>query len=423
MGARHGSIARRLGIGAIIVAAVIGMSNTSRAEQRRHPKRKPETALISKLQQEIMQRDALIRSLLSRVERLERHDGISGAANRHVAGNVGQPSVASGVAPSNPEAAAKASEQGAANLPAEAPEAATAPPPQAAAPAPGQFTVSPEAAEHALERALEQSGALLLQPGKFQLVPSVAYQFQQATEPNRLALTTSGTVLVTQDVLRANQAQAGTLLRAGLPWASQLEIGIPPYVYKSRSTTERVLGTGLSDGITDAFGFGDPTIALTKQVSKEGEWLPNLFLRGAWNADLGQVDKGLPLGMGFNQFSTGLLASKRQDPLVFTAGFTYLTNLEHHGVAPGDQFTPSLGMLFAVSPETSLQLSQQAAFIEGTRLNGATIPGSSSLQATFTAGLLSILAPGIVVQFLGTVGETKDAPDLTLQLAFPINLN
>jgi hypothetical protein len=36
---------------------------------------------------------------------------------------------------------------------------------------------------------------------------------------------------------------------------------------------------------------------------------------------------------------------------------------------------------------------------------------------------LSILAPGVVVQFLTQVGETPDAPALTLQLAFPINLN
>jgi hypothetical protein len=415
---RTTGMSRRLGVGVMIVAMAAGMSITSFAAQRRHPKRKPETALIKKLQREIMQRDALIRSLLSRVERIERHDGIRSAANRRRR----SPRLASGPALSGETSAAASSEVAPPSEEAAAPTPGSAAPGAAAAPAPGQFTVSKQAAEHALERALVQSGALLLQPGKFQVVPSLTYQFQQATQPDRLALTTSGTVLVTQDLLRASTVQAESLFRAGLPWDSQLEIGIP-YAYKTKSTTTRVLGSDLADKIVDAVGFGDPTIALTKQLTKESEWLPNLFLRGSWNIDLGQAEKGLPLGMGFNQISAGLLASKRQDPLVFTAGFTYLTNLEHHGITPGDQFTPSLGLLFAVSPETSLQFSQQASFIEDTRFRGANVPGSSSLQAAFTAGALSILAPGIVVQFLASIGETPDAPALTVQLAFPIDLN
>lgn len=417
---RRGKAWRRFGIGAVAVAAAYGASVSCGAEERTPPKHKPAAALINKLQREIVQRDALIRNLLHRVERLERHDGLP-AANRPAAANAGQPSVASGVAPAN-TAAANVPEQAAPNPPAAAPETAAAPAPQSAAPAPGQFTVSPEAAEHALERALIQSGALLLQPGKFQLVPSVTYQFEQATQPDKLALTTSGSVLVTQDLLRAEAVQAEALLRAGLPWDSQVEIGIP-YAYKSKSTTTQVLGSDLSEQVTDAVGLADPTITLAKQIAKEGEWLPNVLLSGTWNADVGQVDKGLPLGMGFNEFRAGVLASKRQDPLVFTAGFTYQASLERHGITPGDQFIPALGMLFAVSPETSLQFNQTAAFIENTQLHGVGVPGSSQLQATFTAGVLSILAPGVVVQFLAAIGETPDAPALTLELAFPINLN
>ncbi len=406
-----------------IAVLALGMDPAHAADTS--PRRKSDAAEIKKLQKEIVQRDALIRNLLRRVERIERRDGMTGEPSRRrgvaakaqprrkVAASATAPSAQLNEPPSPPSPAGAAAAQSGQT----SPEAAATP-----AAAPGQFEVSPEAAQHALERALIETGALLLPPGKFQIVPSVTYQYQQATRAAGLALTTSGTVLVTQDLLRAETVQAQALLRAGLPWDAQLEFALP-YAFKSDSTTLQAGGSDISNQIVDAAGIGDATLTLTKQVLKEGDWLPNLFLSGSWNADIGQTVKGVPLGMGFTEFRGAVLASKRQDPLVFTAGFTYQASLEKNGIEPGDQFIPAVGMLFAVSPETSLQFSQQIAFVENTQLHGLTVPGSSQLQGIFNAGVLSILAPGVVVNLTAAIGETPDAPALTVQLAFPIQLN
>ena len=138
---------------------------------------------------------------------------------------------------------------------------------------------------------------------------------------------------------------------------------------------------------------------------------------------LGAPGRALGTDFNFNELRPSLTAVKRQDPLVFTAGFTYQTALESHGITLGDQFTPSVGMLFAVSPETSLQFSQQVTFSEPTVVGGRNIPGSESTSGILSLGILSILARGVSMQFTAGIGETRDTPDLTLILAFPIRLN
>jgi hypothetical protein len=114
---------------------------------------------------------------------------------------------------------------------------------------------------------------------------------------------------------------------------------------------------------------------------------------------------------------------KRQDPLVFTAGFSYQNDFVKNGLVPGNQFSPTVGMIFAVSPETSLQFNQQLTFVQNYKLRGAILPGSGQLEGIFQAGVLSILAPGLVANLTVAVGETPDAPNLTIVLSFPITFN
>ena len=227
---------------------------------------------------------------------------------------------------------------------------------------------------------------------------------------------------MSNSVRRFNQMEAAGLIRLGLPWETQAELRFP-YDFKSLSTTTAVAGTGLSEQIVDAHGYGDPVLDVTKQLMTERDYFPSLFVSGLVEPNAGQTDKGIPLGMGFDQFRVGLIATKRQDPLVFTAGFTYQTALQHKGIVPGDQYTPSVGLLFAVSPETSLQFSQQLTWARPIERNHITIPGSNQLSGAFNVGLLSILGPGLVLNLGAAIGETPDAPNLTLQVSFPIKLN
>ena len=399
-----------------------------------------EKATIETLKNAVEQRDAVIRDLLRRVEKLEKSE-----RSRHVA--IGKP-VNSPAARGESTPAIMPLDKsdeldsvvGGAIGPGDAPgrsdqpTIAQAPPPSTPAPnaqpaassppaGPGQFEVSPEAAEHALERALVQTGALLLPPWTVEVVPSLTYQYREVSRPGTIALSTSGNVLVTEGVARTSNFQAAMLGRVGLPWDFQIEMGIPSYTYKNLTTTNRVTGSALSSSSTDASGFGDPSVSLIKQVLKEGEWMPSLFLNGSWNANFGQIVHGIPLGQGFHQFQVGATAVKRQDPLVFTAGLAYLKSLENNNIIPGDQLIPNAAVNLAVSPETSLRFSQQVTFASKSKLNGQYLPGSQQVSGLFVFDLLSILAPGFVVDFTAVIGETRDAPDLTLRLGFPIRLN
>ena len=398
-------------------------------------------ARIKQLEERIDQRDAIIRDLEARVERLEREAAARGSAApaSGVGANQAQTAQAqtAQTQTAQPPPAAGAPTQSAAAGPAQPPPAnapaqATAQSPPAppssqqasatAKPGPGQFEVSADAAQHALERALVQTGAALLPAGKFEFVPSLTFQYQTISTPAQIALTSSGQVLITESVLRNTQVEASGLLRAGLPWNSQLEVALP-LDFKRDDIATRVNRSGLADSAVNVAGVGDFAISLTKQVLIEGDVRPGLFVGVGWNSNLGQVKHNIPLGTGFDEFTGSVTIVKRQDPLVFQAGFTYEYSLEHNGLTPGQLFIPTVGLLFAISPETSLGFSQQLEFGQKAYFHGLAVPGSEQTIGIFRIGLLSILGKGRVVNFSVGIGETPDSPNVSVQLAFPIRLN
>ena len=393
------------------------------------PSLRSNAATIKDLQRRLDQRDAVIRNLLQRVQRLEREQAARTSA-RIVPAAIGPPAripARTGVRRVATESVRTAGPSVAQNT--DQPQTRSPDPPRekstenaAPKPAPGTFEVSEEAAQRALERALVQSGASLLEPGKLEFIPSVTYQLQEKARPSQVALASDGTVLITENVNRTTQIESRALLRAGLPWDLQLE-GSVPYNYKRFSNTTRVLGSGLGENDTDLVGFGDPSITVTKQINREGAVWPGLFVSGTWDSDFGQIKQNVPMGTGFNEFSAGITAVKRQDPLVFTTGFAYRTALENNDVQPGDQYTASVGVLLAASPQTSLRFTQQASFTSETSFRGRFVPGSDQTSALFSFGLVSILGRGLVMDFNASIGETPDAPDLAIRLAFPIRLN
>ncbi|HLG85841.1 MAG TPA: hypothetical protein VKZ79_01440 [Alphaproteobacteria bacterium] len=367
-------------------------------------------AVIKELQKKIDQRDVIIRNLLARVERLERQEA---------ARTAGAPSTGnspSGAPPQQAKAAAPSTAQAPANPPAQA--SAESGEQTEGTSSSGSFTVSEEAAQHALERALVQTGAALLPSGVFEFVPSLIYQSQRTSFPGQIALSSSGTVLITEDVTRKNILDADALLRVGLPWDTQAEVSLP-YEYNEQSVATRALGSGISERSLSVQGIGNPAVTLVKQLIHESDLDPGLFLAETWNSNFGMTNR-IALGNGFNQFTTALTAVKRQDPLVFTASLGYQTTLSHDGIRLGDQFLPSVGVLLAVSPETSLRFAQQLGFVGKTSLHGKLVPGTEQTIGFFSAGLLSILDSGLVMELNTSIGETRDSPDFVVELSFPI---
>lgn len=379
--------ALRLGIIGLAVACAIAPSgSTARADNAA-------AGTMQEMRRQLDQRDAAIRALMRRVDDLERRARPPRKLAKTVLPLPGPPP---------PKPAPPADRQR---------HAATAA-------KPGKFEVDQDAAEHALERALIQSGALLLTTGTIEIVPSIAYVRRESAAPGQLVFPAGGGVMVSDNQYRQNQIEASILARAGLPWQMQIELGLP-YDFKSVSDVTMVGTAGLSQQTTRAWGFGDPSLVLSKQFTREGEWLPSLIGSLGWDTDFGETKNGIALGSGFNEIKASVVASKRQDPLVFTASLGYTTSLSKHGIQPGDQYTASGGMFLAVSPETSLLFQPQVTFAGETSFEGMTVPGSDQVAAALELGLVTVLAPKLLLDLRFDIGLTHDAPKFGMKVSFP----
>ncbi len=384
----------------------------------------PDTPTTAQLEQGLQQRDALIRELARRVDALQRE--VSALQGQVDPGGTpvqkNSTSTASRTS-TQPQPAPQQSAQQQVQLstqPNTSSQTQDPPAPatkQTAPSEPGAFVVSKEAAEHALERALVQTGGLILSPGTAEIVPTFSYTRREFKYPGELAQLSNGTFVASEQNITSNQASGGATLRIGLPFASQLQIAAP-YDYAGTATTVQVEGAGLSSQTTNTLGYGGTDILFTKQILREGEWRPSLFASIGGHLNQGQP-LNATLGTGFSQVNGSLFATKRQDPLVFTAGFSYARSFERGGFQPGDQYTPSLGFLFALSPETSLQFSTLVDVENDTRFDGRPILGSNQVAGIVQFGVLSILAPGLVVNLNAQVGVTPEAPNFGLVLSFP----
>ncbi|GGF19983.1 hypothetical protein GCM10011611_27480 [Aliidongia dinghuensis] len=395
---------------------------------------------IEELQKRLDERDAVIQELLLRVMKLERAQAqaqaqaqVQAQATGRVAGAASAPppsraaSAPAAVAPIPPRPAeAAAAAQTAVEAQASPPPAAPAAPPTTASSPPssppsssGTFEVDPEAAEHALERALVQTGALLLPTGVYQIVPTVTYTRREQTVPGPLVLTTDGRALTSDIFTQQDQLETSLLFRAGLPWDAQVDINLP-YDYLTTSNTTRALGVGLKEQSATSWLLGQPSITLDKFLVREGSWRPNLVASVGWLSNIGRQSNSTAIGGGFNQVAVTLNASKRQDPLVFTGSFRYAHSFPESSIAPGDTYTAATSVLFAVSPETSLSVGPQLEFLGKTEASGVRVPGSEAAVSLFQAGLFTNLAPGMALDMTAGIGAGSRAPRYVFQVALPI---
>ena len=159
---------------------------------------------VEQLQNEIKRRDALISSLVQRVEKLEQQVGtgapIARGATSNRAGTRAQPANSPAT---TTEVAAHPEET------AQAPTTVRAAPPAPQTPAkplaPGQFEVSEEAAERALERTLVATGNLIVPAGFAEIEPLFSYTRRE----------TPAQVLFN---VNRNELFPAAGLRVGLPW-------------------------------------------------------------------------------------------------------------------------------------------------------------------------------------------------------------
>ncbi len=182
----------------------------------------------------------------------------------------------------------------------------------------------------ALENTLVDRGGQLLPPYVVQLVPDFSYSHQSL---DQLAFFTNGNIVRQQS--HRDQLEWGLGFRIGLPWETQFNLRVPLDLSYASATFGGNRTINSNRG-----GLGDISMAFQKQVLHEKGWVPDLLVNVAYTANTGstslaqQAVSTFPFavgtGSGFNQLGAGVIALKRQDPLVFLGGFQLHAQLSLH---------------------------------------------------------------------------------------------
>jgi hypothetical protein len=355
---------------------------------------KAEGDRVQELKRKLRERDKVILELLERVEALEQRVGVE-----HIAA---EPS----------EASDDALEQAASK---------DKRPTESSQEMPGVVIVEEGAAERALRRSLTREGALLLTPGVLEVEPSFSYAREEDSTPR---LFTSNSQLFAGEMDRkADTLTADVAVRLGLPWDSQLEIGLP-YRWREVESVNKIGFVSTESTTQSGAALGDVRVGLAKTLLREKLWRPNLVGRVTWDTNSGKLsEKGLYLGGGFNEFRGSLTATKRQDPIAFVGGLSYEHSIEEEQIKPGPIISANFGSIIALSPETSIRFLLSGAYQDESKFSGNEIIGSDRTIASFVVGGSTLLAPGTLLNISVGLGLTDDADDFTVSLSLPFRFN
>jgi hypothetical protein len=348
------------------------------------------------LQDQIQQRDVIIRKLARRIDELDRRIG---TAPLDPAGAKSEPESAehtqvTAVDPDQPPQSV--SQRAVARSPKR--EGNTSPT------APGQFEVSEDDAERALERTLTATGNLLVPSGVAEVEPQFSYTRREATS----------LVLYTQN---RNEYSWALSTRLGLPWETQFELSLP-YNLVQRQVTDSFVSP--VQEVSNRWGnaLGDVTIGVAKTFVHESGWIPDLLGRITYEIPTGpESNNRVVLPSRMENLSFSGTAVKRQDPLVFTATAGYTKAFRTGTLDPGDQIKFQLGAFLGTSPETTLRSVLQQSFFDDTRINNVRTPGSGGVSSVLNFGGSSIVYRNILVDLQVGVGLTDAAPKYSVMLS------
>jgi hypothetical protein len=268
----------------------------------------------------------------------------------------------------------------------------------------------------ALERSLVRSGGEVLEPGEFEIEPSVQYEYAR-----RSGLAILGSGIGFQDVTQRSLF-ASVELRAGLPWSSQLELFVP----YGRVTVDTVTaGTPTS---AKHRGRGDLQVGLSKELVREASRRPGLIGHLTWQEASGEaagVAFEPSLGQGHDALHAGLTMVKRMEPVVFVASLSHSFNRSAHlggaTIDPGDTNSASLTAILAASPDVSLRSGFSVSrSVSELRIDGTPIAGSKQTVAMVELGGAVSLTRSTLLDFAVGIGITPEAPDFSLGVSLPI---
>ncbi len=285
-----------------------------------------------------------------------------------------------------------------------------------------RLEVDEQAAQRALERTLVQGGALLLPTWRMQFSPSFASALNQFDFPDVVPdgdASVLGSTNVERTVFTTNLN-----MRLGLPFDSQLELGLP-YQRVDEEIRTRIQGVLVGQTSTrSGNGIGSLQVGLAKTLLRERGWRPDVVGRITWNTGSGdRMDDGVTLSGGFESVGASLTFIKRSDPLVFFGSVSYGTVFKEEEIEPGDQFAFSFGTALAVSPTSSLFASISNQFIAETKFGGEQIDGSDITAATLSLGVSTIVSRGFLLNLTTGFGLSENAPDFSIGLSASMQTN
>jgi len=274
-----------------------------------------------------------------------------------------------------------------------------------------------EEGERALERALTRENVYVVPAGAYELEPAMEYSYRASDALEIVNVT--GTPQVARQDVKQDRLETRLTFRAGLPYASHVEIRVPYVLLREdRSTADQFEQT------VHKHGVGDLQLGLTKQLAEERPARPGLLATANWRLPTGEFRLGEPsTGGGFHALQGALTLVKRQDPLVFfgTASYTSVLARRHGGadIDPGDSFGVKLGTMLAASPRTSIRGSFELSRSGRTKIDDVSRPGSDTAVGTLQFGLATLLSRGTLLDIQLNIGVTPDAPDFALIVALP----
>lgn len=261
----------------------------------------------------------------------------------------------------------------------------------------------------------------MLPAGQAEITPGFRFTRRQFDTPS--ALTFDGQATVVKDEVRRNEFEWDLGLRVGLPYDSQLELGVP---YRLVDQSE-VVSAGIDqrrEVSNNGSGIGDLRVGVAKTLLRETRWAPDVVARMAWDTGTGeQRDGGLALGGGFHRIGGELSYTKRQDPLVFVGNTAYRYSFENDNIKRGNALRFSMGTLLAASPETSLRFTFDQTFIDDFEIDGRKVNGSDLVSATLNIGASMIVGPRLLLDLVAGVGVTDDSPDYTVRVSLPFRFD
>ena len=361
------------------------------------------------------------------------------------------------------ELASQRGGQGTAATPEQAPQqaaqAATEAPAQAPTPV-GQAPEGENIGPLSVARILELPG-VLTQKGQFVLEPSLSYSNSSSLRVSLVGYTIIPAILVglidVRDV-RRNTYTASLRGAYGVTNRFEVEARVP-YLYRSDTAVGReYLEGGSFDSAVfngTGSGIGDIEVTARYQLNEGGldkpYYVGSLRFKSRTGRDPYEgtfsktlpgfrgeaVQTTLPTGTGFYGLQGAFTVLYPSDPVVLFGSLNYLYSFPRDNVTlnfedgtqdnlgtvtPGGIIGFNFGIGLGLNEKMSLSLGYDQNSVEPTKINGLTPADAVRLQlGTMLVGFSYRRTPTSNINFTLGVGVTRDAPDVTLSLRYPMS--